>query len=226
MYLCFSVLSFRSQLTNVACLICLMPYLYPSERTSIFVFLDSFSILCFLFPLQSWFLPIWVFNSLFHVSPCLQLSFVFSFWTSSFLFGSLPLISQTFSHEIGEGPCCLSPPPTCHVQSFHQILLCFVYHLILQQFSISSPFSSLPTSHQTSLSPAMWLEPFSIWTKISIQSLRSRHSPTLLTSELTAAATQKQWVCSPRPKTPEQLETHSRTKKITKIMMSLFWHIL
>lgn len=102
MYLCFSVLSFWSQLTNVARLICLMPYLYPSERTSFFFFfLESFSILCFLFPLQSWFLPIWVFNFLFHVSPHLQLSLVFSLWTSSFLFGSLPLISQTFSHEIG-----------------------------------------------------------------------------------------------------------------------------
>ena len=101
MYLCFSVLSFWSQLTNAARLICLMPYLYPSESTSIFFPLDSFSILCFLFPLQSWFLPIWVFNFLFHVSPHLQLSLIFSLWTSSFLSDSWPLISQTFSHEIG-----------------------------------------------------------------------------------------------------------------------------
>lgn len=96
----------------------------------------------------------------------------------------------------GEGSCCLSPPPTCQVQSFHQVLY-FLYHLILQQFSISSPFSSLPTSHQISLSAATWLKSFSIWTKISTQSLQSRHSPALLTSELTAAATQKQWICSP-----------------------------
>jgi len=76
----------------------------------------------------------------------------------------------------GEGSCCLSPPPTCHVQSFHQVLY-FLYHLILQQFSISSPFSSLPTSHQTFLSPATWLEPFFIWTKISTQSLQSQTFP-------------------------------------------------
>lgn len=53
-------------------------------------------------------------------------------------------------------------------------------HPILQQFSVLSPFLSLPTSHQISPSPTVQLKPFSIWAKTSKQSLRSGHSPCAL----------------------------------------------
>lgn len=116
-----------------------------------------------------------------------------------FPFGSLPLVSQAFSHEtgflFGEVPA-----------------VCPSSYLSSSVFSPSALFSLPPhssavlnfltfiTSHLPpfSIPTTTWFKPFSIWTKISPpQSLQSRHSPALFTSELTAAATQKQWICSP-----------------------------
>ena len=124
MYLCSSVLSFWSQLTNVACLICLMPYLYPSERTSFFFFpwihfpSFAFSFLCSLdfspsgFLISSFMsLHIFGFLSYSHSGPHLS----FLVLGLSFLKPSPMRLDFLF----GEGSCCLSPPPTCHVQSFH-----------------------------------------------------------------------------------------------------------
>lgn len=51
-------------------------------------------------------------------------------------------------------------PPVCYLQSppTPVLVVCFAHNPILQQVSVLSPFSSLPTFHQTSPAPAVWLK--------------------------------------------------------------------
>lgn len=110
-------------------------------------------------------------------------------------------------------------------QSSHPVHLCLLfYHPVLQQFSISSPFSSLPTSHQISPVLALWLKPFSIWTNTSKQSPRNRPcSPVHFTAELTAPAVQKSLVCALWTKNPKQLGIHKQPRKIAEITILFSW---
>lgn len=202
MSLYFSAPSFLSHLTNVVCLveslIWLMLYLFPQRALPFFFFfsfgLYSFSIFCLFFPLQSGSLSIWVSNFLFHLP-----TYIFCFLSGSYsrsrlsfisLCLSFPKPSPTCSHflfffpHISTFPLPLLPwssssplpSPTCYLQTSHPVL-CFVQYAILQQVSVLSPFSPLPTSCQTSPAPAVWLKLCSIWTKTSNQGLGNGHSP-------------------------------------------------
>lgn len=99
-------------------------------------------------------------------------------------FFPLPLISQDFPHVLTSplpwASSSLFPLPICSLPSPDPVPLSLFHPLSHSSASLCSlsPFSSLPTSHQTSPVPAAWLQPCcSIWTKASNQGLGNGHSP-------------------------------------------------
>lgn len=149
--------------------------------------LYSFSIPLLFLPLRSWSLYIWVFNFSFYFPAYLLLSFVFAFQISSFLSFLIcfsfpkPSVCALIFSSMWVAPLYSLFLLVIFSLPTQFIIVWFFYHAIFLQFSVLSPFSSLSTSHQISPVSALWLEPFSIWTNTSKQSLQSRHPQVHLT---------------------------------------------